>query len=380
MAAGRMLLLKRETAHLVAAGAAAVFAAAALGAEPSSSLEDVQIGERGEMLRVALICSDRCEVVPGDGLDFRINGVAAELDVDLAARSALAERLTIAPASGGSIVHLVSEGRIDEARVITCQSDSGLAPCLEYRIAASPRGAGPSAPAAAHPKATAPALRADEPTPAEARPDKAADDLPFIGAVILAPQPTLRDEPAAGILYLPRFQPPERLSPPSRDENADDSGRKSSADAHETSKVLGALSGKIEVGRPSLVAVDRAATLGKGAVFDLKSEATEILGKSFSVGVCEGAKARLMGDAWALDAMIDLAFCKAADGNLEEADADFARLLNYTPDNYQALVGRGLIALAQGDRDKGLELYQEALNALPPIAESDRIVAAMERN
>lgn len=365
--------MKRERAHVVLMGAAAVFAAAALGAEPSQSLEDVQIGERGDTLRVALICSDACNVTPGDGLDFRINGVAAELQLDLANRSALAKWLTIAPANGGSIVHLVSQGRIDAARVITCQSDSGLAPCLEYRIAAAPHGAGPSAPAAMHPKPAAPALRTDAPTQAEARASEADKDLPFIGAVILAPQPTLRDEPASGVLYLPQFSPPERLTPPAKED-------RSGNDEQNTSDVLGALSGKIEVGRPSLVSLDRAATLGKGAVFDLKSEATEILGKSFGVGVCEGARARLMGDAWALDAMIDLAFCKAADGQLQEADADFSRLLNYTPDNYQALVGRGLIALAQGDRDKGLELYQDALNALPPIAESDRIVAAMERN
>jgi hypothetical protein len=373
MATGRMLFLKRKQAHVVVAGAAAVFAAAALGAEPSQSLEDVQIGERGDTLLVALICSDACDVAPGDGLDFRINGVSAELQLDLADRSALAKWLTIEPANGGSIVHLVSRGRIDAARVISCQSDSGLAPCLEYSIIAAPPGAGSSAPAAAHPKPTAPALRADEPTQAEARASESKKDLPFIGAVILAPQPTLRDEPVSGLLSLPQFAPPERLAPPTKQ---DGNGN----DEKKTSDVLGAMSGKIEVGRPSLVSVDRAATLGQGAVFDLKSEATEILGKSFGVGVCEGARARLMGDAWALDAMIDLAFCKAGDGQLEEADADFARLLNYTPDNYQALVGRGLIALAQGDRDKGLELYQDALNALPPIAESDRIVAAMERN
>lgn len=364
-----MLFLKRDQAHVVVVGAAAVFAAAALGAEPSQSLEDVQIGERGDTLRVALICSDACDVAPGDGLDFRINGVAAELEVDLAKRSALASRLTIAPAKGGSIVHLVSQGRIDAARVITCRSDSGLAPCLEYRIAAAPHGAAPSAPS----QQAAPALRADEPAPVEIRAGEAARDLPFLGAVILAPQPVLRDEPAPGVFYPPKFAPPERLTPPEND----DSGGK---DDRKTSEVLGALSGKIEVGRPSLVSVDRAATLGQGAVFDLKSEATEILGKSFGVGVCEGARARLMGDAWALDAMIDLAFCKAADGQLEDADADFSRLLNYTPDNYQALVGRGLIALASGEREKGLAFYQDALNALPPIAESDRIVAAMERN
>ena len=111
----------------------------------------------------------------------------------------------------------------------------------------------------------------------------------------------------------------------------------------------------------------------------IAAEMADILGKTADPATCEGSAARLSADAWALDAMVDLAFCKAAAGRMGEADDDFSRLLAYTPDNYEALTGRGLIALARGDRARGLDLLQEALNALPPIAESDRIAEAMAR-
>jgi len=349
-----MRRMKPKSAHLLAAASVAAFAVAALAAEPQQSLEDVQIGEQGETLRVALICTTRCEIAPDAAASFRVNGVAADLDIDLAARSALARRLTIRPAEGGSVLKVVSAARLNEARIVDCISDSGPAPCIEFRFE---RAAAP-APAAA--SAPADRLRERETPRVEAK-ASSGDDIPFIGAVILAPGPALRDAPAPGLLHLPQFAPP-----PSEPADGVD--------------VLGDLSGNVDIGRPSLISVDRAEALGQGAAFDFETEAIAILGKSFEPGVCEGARARLQADAWALGAMIDFAFCKAADGKLEEADADFARLLAYTPDNYEALVGRGLIAMATGDAERGRTLFQDALNALPPIDESDRIVEAMERN
>lgn len=355
-----MRRMKPKSAHLLAAASVAAFAVAALAAEPRQSLEDVQIGEQGATLRVALICTTRCDIAPDAGVGFRVDGVAADLDIDLAERSALARRLTIKPSDGGSILKVVSTARLNEARIIDCVSDSGPAPCIEFRF----EQAEAPVPAAASPPAGR--LRERE-TPRKEVKAPAGDDIPFIGAVILAPGPALRDAPAPGLLDLPQFAPPERFAPPPNEP----------ADGVD---VLGDLSGNVDIGRPSLIPVDRAEALGQGAAFDFKSEAIAILGKSFEPGVCEGAKARLQADAWALGAMIDFAFCKAGDGKLEEADADFARLLAYTPDNYEALVGRGLIAIAAGDAERGRTLFQDALNALPPIDENDRIVEAMERN
>ena len=351
-----------ETARLPLVGAAAIFAvAAAVGAEPGGALEDVQIGERGDILRIALICATDCDVAPGEGVEFVINGVAASLDLDISDRSALAKRLTIVPENGASVLRIGAARRINGARIVACQSDTGVAPCVEYRFEPSPTLAARETAEPAN-KPTIRADRDDHPAPAP-KPSHPGEDIPFIGSLLPAPDLSLRDEPAAGLLYLPEFAPPERLSPPRGEKRSEEKS-----------------SDRVDVGRPALIVVDRAEAIGAGAGFDIKEEAADILGKSFSVGACEGARARLMADAWALEAMIDLAFCKAADGKLEEADADFARLLAYTPDNYEALVGRGLIAIASGERERGLSYFQDALNALPPIDESDRIVEAMQRN
>jgi tetratricopeptide (TPR) repeat protein len=310
----------------LAAAAVALFAAATIGtlaAEPAGKLEDVQIGERGDVLRVALICTTRCALAPGDGLDFRLIGVAVDLDVDLEGRSALARRLTIARENGASVVRIEAAAPVDEARIVECRAESGPAPCIEYRF-----GAGETAQSA--PAGGAPGLRETA----------SLAPAPFLGALAFEPAPALRETAAGSAVFrLAPIAPAERLTPP--------------------------------IAR---------ARLRLAAPFDLKAEAARILGKSFAAAHCEAAKARLIADAWALDAMIDLAFCKAGDGRLDEADADFSRLLTYTPDNYEALVGRGLIAIERGDAARGRQFLQQALNALPPIAESDRIVEAMRRN
>ena len=124
--------------------------------------------------------------------------------------------------------------------------------------------------------------------------------------------------------------------------------------------------------------VEQEAEPSDGA-FDLASQAKEILGVQLDGAKCEEASERLEADAWALDAMVDIGFCKAAEGKVDAADEDFSRLLEYTPDNYQALVGRALISAQKGSRQEALGYFQDALNALPPILESNRIVDAMER-
>ena len=46
-------------------------------------------------------------------------------------------------------------------------------------------------------------------------------------------------------------------------------------------------------------------------------------------------------------------------------------------DSYEALVGRALLAAEADDRAAAGKYFQDALNSLPPVAESNRIVAIM---
>ena len=75
--------------------------------------------------------------------------------------------------------------------------------------------------------------------------------------------------------------------------------------------------------------------------------------------------------------MTNVGLCEASAGKVEEGEAILARLLEYTPDNYEAHVGRALIALAAGEKSVARLYFQNALDAPPPIQESTRIVEAM---
>jgi hypothetical protein len=403
-----MLSSRSFTGRALAAGLTAAICVFASASAAEQSLEDIQIGERGRTMRIALICTTRCAVAADGSGDFRLEGVRSSLDVDLAARSALVRRLVITPENGSSRLQIDPVAAITGAAIITCQSETEpAAPCIELTFAQGagaqelgggttpvtaarlakpgPREKKPATPAPAKPAPTTPAPAVRDPG-LQAAPSirdsvsigadnigadnvEPPENIPFLGAAVLVARPSLREETGRELLAFPQFAPPERLAPPQptqpKPESRSDAGEQ-------------IIDPSIEIDRPALIVADRAEALAASSV-DIRSEAQSILGKTVDVGACEGAKARLMADAWALESMIDLAFCRAADGDLDAADSDFARLLAYTPDNYEALVGRGLIATARGDHRLGRKYFQDALNALPPIAESDRIVSAMER-
>ncbi len=352
---------------LAAAAGAATLSAIAAALPEKQRLEDLLIGSEGAIVRVAVICRTRCEIVasedPGSFGSFRIEGVEKNLDIDLTGHAGVAERLQLKAVGGASLLTVSAPARLNAARVTDCNTESGPARCIEFRydrgamtVAAperltQPPAAGARAAEAPKPKRPTAAAATKEPAPqpglrSEAAP---AEEIPFLGAAIIDVDTRLRDTPDLKFA-VPDFAPPERLAPPPRE-------------------IQSTLKERVSAPAPR-----------SPARFDFAREMTAILGKKNDPATCEGAAARLTADAWALGAMVDLAFCKAASGALEEADDDFTRLLAYTPDNYEALVGRGLIALARGERTRGLDFLQEALNALPPIAESDRIAAAMARN
>lgn len=295
-----------------------------------NTLQDVQVGEAGRLLRIALICAEECGVAPRAGGAFFLSGVAADLDVDLSERSVNARAIKVEPAAGGSLMKLDAAAKISRASIKPCFIDGLTASCIDIEFAeAAPQTA--QAPA---PQKAAAAKPASE--------TRAAPAIPEPPSIKLAGGPALREAPDEEMLTFARFAPPERLDPPQR----------------------------------PIVVKEKAESLWSSKI-DIAEMATTILDKRFGVGECEGAQARLRSNAWALDAMVDVGFCAAIAGDLERAEGVFQRLLDYTPDNYEALVGRALIAAKSGKRDVAKKYFQDALNSLPPIVESDRIVAAM---
>jgi hypothetical protein len=325
-------------APLTPALAVIAFAAANVAAEAGggNALSDIQVGEKGKHLRVALICEDDCRVGARSKGVYFIPDLRQSLSIDLTARSRNAQGLDFQPVAGGGELTIRAAAPIVAAAIKRCMIEAAPASCIDLEFAErQPRSA------AAPPKIEEQAARGPP-------------MLAVIEPISHAGPPPLRDAPAEEQLIFARFAPPERFAPPA-------------APTPQPQRAAAA---------PPPITPARAAQL-LGEDFDLRAAAQEILGRGYSPADCAAAQSKLRADAWALDAMVDIGFCDAIDGRLAEADGVFARLLAYTPDNYEALVGRALVAAKTGDRDSAAGYFQDALNALPPIAESNRIVRAM---
>lgn len=298
-------------------------------ATPSNSISDVQIGERGSLMRVAIICPEDCRVGARSSGVFFVPGIAQDLEVDLKGRADNAEGLSFKAENGGASLTVRSAKAIVAASIKRCAIDGASASCIDIEFADQ---------AALAPSAAIEARTPNAPTQA-------------------ASAPALREVPDGAKLVFASLAAPERFRPPAPPAPARD---------------------RPEDGPRLILDMQKAEAL-IGSRVDIGVEATRILGRKFGAEECARADARLKADAWALDAMVDIGFCQAIKGDLAAAEGVFDRLLAYTPDNYEALVGRALIAARKGERVEAERQFQQALNALPPIAESDRIVAAMGR-
>ena len=349
-----------------AAGAAAQGVAAGVASTRAGAgqnvIEDVQVGERDNLLRVALICRGECRVGARASGVFFLPGVQSALDVNLAGRSHNATGLRFMPVEGGSTLTIDAEAAILRASIKRCEIDRSPASCIDLEFAGGKPGAAKIANGAPSSKPQPPAQEKQAAaSPAKAAPERTAS-APTLrnggSEEKSASAPALRDAPDERLIFA-RFAPPERFAPPV------------------DMQPFGAPIKKADSPRP-IIDRDKAAAL-IGSDVDIAAAAQEILGKRFGPAECGGSEARLRSDAWALEAMVNVGFCSAIAGDLEKADGVFIRLLEFTPDNYEALVGRALIAAKAGEKGVARKYFQDALNALPPIAESDRIVEAMAK-
>lgn len=295
-----------------------------------NAVVDVQVGEKGDLMRVAIVCRQACGLVAKSGERFRLNGVSSSLKINLAGRVKNAKSLAFSPSEGGSDLVIASTKAVHRVAARPCRIGGDDASCIDIEYGGEHVRARPLRDAA-----SSPPVRAAIPPPARAFRD------PDIRTAALAP--------------------PERLSPPP-------------AIPPHAAPITPSVA-TLPTRKP-IIDPDRAAALF-GPHIDIRQETQAILGRNLGVAECAGAEARLRADAWALDAMVDVGFCRAAQGRLDDADALFIRLLDYTPDNYAALVGRALIAAKSGDKSIARKYFQDALNVPPPIDESNRIVAAM---
>ena len=315
---------------------AAGMAAVALSATPAApALDDVQLGERGNQTRIALLCEAPCSVEKRSNTEFVLHGVGAQLRLDLTSRSKFVSTFSASPQGAGSLLRVNVNNTVEYANTKACKVGGRTAACIDLFFTneeVQNRAAAPK------PTAPTPAAVVEQPT-TDARPtlrEGAADRINNIAKV--APPERLKNPPVA---LLAKLQPAEDI---------------------------------VEIGKPAIRTQETART-NAGDNFAVRVRS--ILGKDLSAAYCNNAQATLQTDPWALGAMADVGLCAAALGDVEEAEEILSRLLEYTPDNYEAHVGRALIAADAGEKSVARKYFQDALNTPPPIEESNRIVQAM---
>lgn len=315
---------------------ATVGALASAHAAAGQGLEDVQVGEKDLQTRIALICAGSCGLEKrGDGVFF-LRGVTADMALDLSSRSRNIKGFSMVPDAEGSLLNIASRRILEYANTKTCTISGRPASCVDLFYA------------------DAEARQAELATPSLA-PQPEAKPQPQLAA-----KPSLRESAPERLSRFAALAPPERLSPPQPARLAS----------------LKPVQKPVEAEKP-LIREERPLPAPKPQKFDYAAQVEALLGKKLTPGFCASARATLQSDPWALDAMVDAGLCDAATGKAEEADAMLSRLLGYTPDNYEAYVGRALIALQAGEKSIARRYFQDALNAPPPMEESTRIVAAM---
>jgi len=319
---------------LVAASMLALAPARADDWEPDAQgLEDVQVGEKDLQTRIALICNGPCGLEKRGTSTFFLRGVTSELALDLSERSHNIDGFAMVPDAEGSLLNISTRRILEYANAKPCSISGRAATCVDLFFA------------------DAVATAAQLATPSLAPPRPAA-------------QPALRESAPERLSRFAALAPPERLAPPQ------------GARLASVQPVHAPVETPAQLAKPVL-RTERPLPAPPKKTLNYAAEIENLLGKKLTPGFCASSQATLQSDPWALDAMVNVGLCDAAAGRVEQADATLSRLLEYTPDNYEAYVGRAVIALQAGEKSIARRYFQNALDAPPPIEESSAIVEAM---
>ena len=268
-----MALKKRAVARLlmVSGLAAAGMAAVALSATPGASgLVDVQVGERGNQTRIALMCVSPCNVEKRSNTEFVLHGVSADLSLDLSARSKFVSKFTAAPKGAGSLMQVNVNNAVEYANTKTCTVGGQAAACIDlfFTTAAQLGETGKR--------------RVTSPAPAA-----------FNEAPSNSTKPALREGAAERLNNYAQVKPPERLAVP----------------PVATLAKLQTAPGIVEVGKPAIRNRD---PIRPAAGMNYAARVRSLLGKELTLAYCNNAQATLQADPWALGAMVDVGLLRSS--------------------------------------------------------------------
>lgn len=120
---------------LFACGLASVgMATGALSATPLG-LEDVQLGERGNHTRIALMCNSTCNIEKRSDTEFMLHEVGADVSLDLSERSKFVSAITFAPDGNGSLMRVSVSEVVKYAHSNSCTIGARAAACIDLLFA-----------------------------------------------------------------------------------------------------------------------------------------------------------------------------------------------------------------------------------------------------
>ena len=336
-------------------------------------LDDIQVGERDNQTRIALLCTSNCALEKRSETEFLLRGAGVSFDLDLSARADNIDGLSATTHPDGAILTVRTDNQIEFANTKLCRIGERPAACIDLFF---PQRVVQRSPAKQPTVAKAPA----QPTQPELRDQPALRDrdvpekiaaIANEDATTAIVTPSLREGSPARLRKFADKAPPVRLTTP----NATLAKVQSAAPDVDISQDL-------QNGPASDLSLRAGSidSLGTSSdQVDYSARVLAILDVTLTDEYCRLARTRLQDDPWALEAMVDVGLCYASRGDLTGAEDILSRLLDYQGDVYKAHVGRALIAELAGEKSVARRYYQSALNAQPPLQYANRITNAMNR-
>ncbi len=307
----------------------------------TNRLQDIQIGESGRFLRVALFCRLGCAISQRrDG--FYLEGLQDQILIDIEDQSVNAQRLTMVPQATGSLLKIQSESSVLRSLVKECKIQKADAVCIDLEYG-------------------------DNPLPPDRIAQKEGHDI--LKAVRKEPSPVTKEPLRVTTFSQWTVAAPNRPNSvvSSNTSAALREGAQSSSfivEGDNANPILLAATPKPLVPNVSLLRpVQTQLVLNR---VDFREYAETILDRRFDSENCSNAQAKLQDDAWDLEAMRMVGFCIGAKGDFEQAEIIFKTLLTQNDQNFEAMIGRGLIARVTGEKSVSKRFFNDAMKTRLP--------------
>ncbi len=350
---------------------------AAYGQNSQSTLsvvKDIQLGEKNSITRIVLVCEPRCEIeqsVNSEAL-FLIKNIAANLTIDMRKRSKNINFLKLSPIddqsasefkipspsghAGSSLLSVELNKTLSTATVKECTIEGVPTSCIDFRF---------------RQKSDKGEIIEEKIISADTYRQEVTLKVPDIAQLGLRNGSQLEQSATSNIqIEDPILQPGGLREGNGADQNS-----------HAAVPVRVSLPESLSNRQLSPPSILRPlATQKVLSRVDFREQAETITARRFDSENCLSAQSQLQEDAWALEAMLIIGFCEATKGDFEEAESIFKRLALQQPQNYEIMIGRGLVATINQEISVGRKFFSDALAQDPPRNVIEAIEGLLAQN